>query len=75
MQLDKKTLEKMLALDDASLTAVIRSLADSSGLDLSTFQISPNDINSIRRALSSATDEDLRLATEQLRDFRRNKRK
>ena len=75
MQLDKKMLQKMLALDDASLTAVIRSLADNSGLDLSTFHISPNDISSIRRALSSATDEELQIATEQLRDFRRNKRK
>ena len=44
MQLDKKTLQKMLALDDARLTAVIRSLAENSGLDLSTFNISPNDI-------------------------------
>jgi len=74
MQLDKKTLQKMLALDDARLTAVIRSLAENSGLDLSTFNISPNDINSIRMALSGATDEDLERAAAQLRDFRRQKR-
>ena len=74
MQLDRKTLQKLLSLNDEQLTAVIRTLADSSGLDLSEFNIRPDDINSIRTALSGATEEDLLRATEQLRDFRRNKR-
>lgn len=73
MQLDKRTLQKMLSLSDEQLTAVIRTLAESSGLDLSSFNIRPDDINSIRTALSGATDEDLVRATEQLRDFRRGK--
>ena len=54
MQLDKKTLQKLLSLSDEQLTAVIRSLAESSGLDLSEFNIRPDDINSIRSALSTA---------------------
>lgn len=73
MQLDRRTLQKMLSLSDEQLMGVIRALAESSGLDLAGFNISPNDINSIRTALSGATDEDLRRASEQLRDFRRNK--
>ena len=73
MQLDRRTLQKMLSLSDEQLTNVIRSLAENSGLDLADFRISPNDINSIRTALSGATDEDLKRATDQLRDFRRNK--
>ena len=72
MQLDKKTLQKLLSLDDQHLTQVIRSLAENSGLDLSEFHISANDIHSIRSALSGATDEDLRRASEQLRAFRKN---
>ena len=74
MQLDKRTLQRMLTLDDASLASMIRSLAENHGLDLSSFNISPDDINSIRQALSGATDEDLVRATEQLRNFRRGKR-
>lgn len=74
MQLDKKTLQKLLSLSDEQLTSVIRSLAESSGLDLSEFNIRPDDINSIRSALSGATNEDLARAAEQLRSYRRNKR-
>ena len=74
MQLDRKTLERMLSLNDEQLKGIIRSLAESSGLDLSEFNISPNDIKSIRNALSGATDEDLRRAAEQMRGFRPPKR-
>ena len=74
MQLDHKTLQKMLSLSDEQLTSVIRSLAENSGLDLTQFNITPGDINSIRAALSGATDADLARATEQLRNFKQGKR-
>ncbi len=70
MQLDQKMLQRMLSLNDDQLKSVILSLAENSGLDLSGFHISPDDVNSIRAALSGATDEDLRRASEQLRNFR-----
>ena len=70
MQLDQKMLQRMLSLNDDQLKSVILSLAETSGLDLSGFHISPDDVNSIRAALSGATDEDLRRASEQLRNFR-----
>ena len=73
MQLDQKTLQKLLSMSDTQLTAVIRTLADNSGLDLAGFNIRPDDINSIRAALSGATDEDLARAAEQLRNFRKGK--
>lgn len=73
MQLDQKMLQKMLSLNDEQLKGIILSLAENSGLDLSSFNISPNDINSIRTALSGATDEDLRRASEQLRGFRQKR--
>ncbi len=66
MQIDRKAVNRMLNLNDEQLKNVIRSLADNAGLDLSGFQISPDDINSIRRALASATDEDIARAAEQL---------
>ena len=71
MQLDKQTLQKLLLMNDRQLASVIRSLAENSGLDLSTFNIHPDDIQSIRKALSGATDEDLARAADQLRDFKK----
>ena len=66
MQLDRNAINRMLTLNDNQLKNLIRSLAENSGLDLSSFQISPDDVASIRRALSSATDADIARATEQL---------
>ena len=74
MQLDQKTLQRLLSLNDEQLTAVIRSLAENSGLDLSEFQIRQDDINSIRSALAGATEQDLARAAEQMRAFRKGKR-
>ena len=71
MQLDKQTLQKLLLMNDRQLASVIRSLAENSGLDLSTFNIRPDDIQSIRTALSGATDEDLARAADQLRNFQK----
>lgn len=66
MQLDRNAINRMLTLNDNQLKNLIRSLAENSGLDLSSFQISPDDVASIRRALSGATDADIARATEQL---------
>ena len=74
MQIDRKTLQGLLSLSDGQLTAVIRNLAAGSGLDLSEFNIRPNDIQSIRSALSGATDEDLLKITEQLHGFKKGNR-
>lgn len=66
MQLDKNALDRMLGMSDSQLKFIINKLAVEAGLDLSAFNISGNDIASIRRALGNATDEDIARATEQL---------
>lgn len=71
MQLDRKMLQKLLSLNDRQLSDVIRSLAENSGLDLSEFHISPDDVNGIRKALSGASDEELLRATQQLGEIRK----
>ena len=65
MQLDRKTINRLLALDDDQLRAFIRNLAERQGLDLSAFRLSINDIAGIRRVLSEADDETLRHIAEQ----------
>ena len=71
MQLDKKTLNMLLALNDAQLTNVIRTISEKSGLDLSSFNITSNDVKSIRRALENASDEDIKMAQESINNFKR----
>ena len=71
MQLDKNTLNMLLALNDAQLVNVIKTISEKSGLDLSSFNISSNDVKSIRRALENASDEDIKRAQESLNNFKR----
>ena len=69
MQLDRNALEKLLSLNDRQLKSVIQRLASENGIDLSSFPINPSDIQSVRTALSGATDEDLRKINEQYQAF------
>ena len=59
MQIDRQSLEKLLTLNDRQLKMVITKLAADSGIDPASFNINTSDVNSIRQALSSASDADL----------------
>ena len=59
MQIDRASLEKLLALNDRQLTAVIQRLITQSGINPADFSINPKDIQGIRAALGSASDEEL----------------
>ncbi len=71
MQLDKNTLNMLLALNDAQLVNIIRTISEKSGLDLSSFNITTGDVKSIRHALENATDEDIKRAQESINSFKR----
>ena len=73
MTLDKKTLDKLLSLDDDRLISIIRVIAAESGVDLGGFNISPSDLAGIRSALSVATESDLQRAGELLKNYKRSK--
>ena len=60
MQLDRDALNKLLTLNDRQLKAIIQRLAAESGINPADFNIDPQSIESIRSALSSASDEDLK---------------
>ena len=70
MQLDKKSLNRLLALSDRQLQIFVEKLATEYGLDLSHFQVREGDIPSLRNAIRNATDEDLLELTRQLKDRR-----
>ena len=65
MQIDRASLEKLLTLNDRQLMGVISRLVAQSGIDPAEFSIDPKDIQSIRSALTNASDEDLQRIAEQ----------
>ena len=65
MQINRENLDKLLAMNDRQLKMVIQHLAVQSGIDPAEFNIDTNSIESIRRALGSASDEDLKRIAEQ----------
>lgn len=70
MQLDKKSLGRLLALSDRQLQVFVEKLASEYGLDLSRFQIKDGDIQSLRKAIQNASDEDLLELARQLKERR-----
>lgn len=73
MQIDRESLNKLLSMNDRQLSMIINKIAAESGIDPATLNMNTKDINSIRNALSSATDEDLRRLTEQFGDLKGKK--
>ena len=64
MQIDREALEKLLSLNDRQLMQIIQRLVAQSGINPAEFNIDPRSIESIRQALTGATDEDLKRVTE-----------
>ena len=71
MKLDKKAVQRLLALNDAQLAAVIVQLASDNGLDAAALSMGPNDMANVRRALEMASDDDFTAAAEQIGRMRR----
>ena len=72
MQINRENLDKLLSMNDRQLKMMIQYLASQSGIDPKEFNIDTNSIESIRRALGSASDEDLCRIAEQ---YERNKKR
>ena len=67
MQLDRKMLDRLLSLNDRQLQAVIDKMVSEYGLDLSAFQMRAGDMAALRRAIRSASDEELLAITRQVK--------
>lgn len=74
MNLDKNSIGKLLALDDARLAVVIRQLASSAGISPSSLNLGQSELNAIRQALSMATEGDLSRAAELIKNFKNGNR-
>lgn len=72
MQIDRRMLERLLALDDAQLEAVIKRVAAQAGIDPAQLGLNPANMQQIRRTMGSTDPEDLRHFQE-IYDAYRNK--
>ena len=66
MQLDRNSINTLLALDDAQLKYVINRVAERVGIDTSYFGLKGQDVDVRRRKLSSITDADIAEARRQM---------
>ena len=75
MEIKRENIDKLLSLNDWQLKMIIQKIANDSGIDPSQFNIDTNSIDSIRRALSTATDDDLKQIAEQYEQNQLKKRR
>ena len=66
MKLDKKSLDRLLALNDDQLRTVLRGLLKEYGIDPSGIPLDQFDMGKLKSALSGATDEDIQKFTAML---------
>ena len=59
MNLDKKSLDRLLKLNDDQLRGVLGKLLSEYGVDVSRVPLGQMDMNALRAVLSAATDEDI----------------
>ena len=67
MKLDRKSLNKLLSLNDRQLQTVIEQLIRDYGLNLASFHIKDGDMQGLRNALRNASDKDLEQLAQQFK--------
>lgn len=74
MKLDKRALERLLALTDDQFMQVVEKLAAESGIDLGMMNIGKGDLVRLRAALRGADDEDVERIRRQFGQLGKNGR-
>ena len=75
MQIDQKMLNRLLAMDDKQLAEIIQTVAAEAGIPPTQLGLNPQNVESIRQALGSATEDDLQQLNNVYRSYRQNRRK
>lgn len=75
MQIDQKTLNRLLSMRDDQLAGVIQKIAADAGIDPAALGLNPDNIAEIRRALGSASSEDLEQLGKIYDAYRQNRKK
>ena len=74
MQLDKRMLDRLLTMNDEQLAEVIRGIASEAGIDPAQLGLNPDNVQSIRQALGSASDADIQAMNAVYNDYKQQRR-
>ena len=74
MQIDRKMLDRLLMMNDEQLGEVVRTIAAEAGIDPAVLGLNPQNIQSIRQALCSATQSDLQQLNNVYDAYKQNRR-
>lgn len=74
MKIDKKTVDMLSSLPDDSLWKMICTIGASNGIDLSSFRPSSGDLDKLRTAMGSLTDNDISRALDILETCKNTKK-
>ncbi len=75
MQLDQKMLNRLLTMNDQQLGEVIQRIASEAGIDPAALGLNPQNMQSIRQALGSATESDLQQLNAVYDTYKQNKKR
>ena len=75
MKIDKKTLDMLLSLPDESLWRMICAIAASGGFDISSVNVTKEELSRLRSALGGLDDSDIGRAVEILDSVKRKEEK
>lgn len=75
MQIDQKTLNKLLSMNDAQLGDVLQKIAAEAGIDPLALGLNPENIDSVRRALGSVSEAELAQLNEVYQGYRNQRKK
>ena len=74
MEINREAIDRLLGLNDRQLKMIIQNMARESGINPADFNIDTKSIDSIRQALGSASDDDLKRIAEQYEANKRGRR-
>ena len=75
MQIDKRMLDRLLTMNDEQLGDLIKNIASEAGIDPNQLGLNPDNINSIRQALGSATDRDIEQLNTLYSSYKQNRKR
>lgn len=73
MNIDKNILSSFAALDDSTLLSAIKMIAASSGVDIGNINFDKAQLDALRSAMRTATDEDISMMKNLFNDYKGNK--
>ena len=75
MQIDKRMLDRLLTMNDEQLGDLIKNIASEAGIDPNQLGLNPDNINNIRQALGSATDQDIQQLNTVYSSYKQNRKR